>query len=167
MLASHIHRHSCWKSQHLPAYVFMLFHIAEYEEEWSWLWKLNTGHRVSKFVTVQVYWTQASKPLRFWGHFRAPETNCKYHTIIIQQYKCHTLFFAPISLTSWSKLFYNGFLFLCTQNNYFIQMLSTLLLKSHKISHPTDRCGKSRCWLNRIEVTSSISNFTSNAGRPA
>ena len=31
-------------------------------------------------------------------------------------------------------------------------MLSTHLLKSNKISHPPDRCGKSRCWLNRTQA---------------
>ena len=52
--------------------VYNLFHIAEYEEEWSWLWKPNTGYRVSEVVTVhQVYWTQASNLQDFgviWGH---------------------------------------------------------------------------------------------------
>ena len=57
--------------------------------------------------------------------------------------------------------------FVCRQIIHFFQMLSTHLLKSNKISHQADRCGISRCWLNRTQAQvfpASMGRETSHAG---
>ena len=71
------------------------------QSQWGWFSTprlVNTSSQMQDFGVI-------------WGHQKQTVNTSRN----IQKYKCNALFVAPISLTSWSKQFYNVFLLMYTK----------------------------------------------------